>query len=188
MGAPEVIPERFTVCAPLSSRIDKSAIGSRVGGSFTALTVTVKVRVVILLAAPPSLTLTVMVAVPAALGNGVKLNDPLGFGLENFDGVGAWRKMEGKLAIDSRGSLPDGRTFEGPEGLKTILKADRDAFTQCLASKLLTYALGRGLERTDRPTVQGIAKRVAANDYRFSALAMEIVISRPFQMRRGDMR
>jgi hypothetical protein len=112
--------------------------------------------------------------------------DPLGFGLENFDATGAWRTNDGKIAIDSSGSLPDGRSFQGPEGLKTILKADQDAFAQCLTSKLLTYALGRGLERYDRSTVNQIAKRVAAQDYRFSSLVLEIVESRPFQMRKGD--
>ena len=75
--------------------------------------------------------------------------DPLGFGLENFDAVGAWRTMDGKLPIDSSGTLPDGRTFNGPEELRTILMSDRDAFARALTSKLLTYALGRGLERYD---------------------------------------
>jgi mono/diheme cytochrome c family protein len=112
--------------------------------------------------------------------------DPLGFGLENFDAVGAWRAGDGKFPIDASGALPDGRTFRGPDGLKTILKADRDAFAQCLTSKLLTYALGRGLENYDRATVKEITHKLAANDYRFSNLVLEIVGSRPFQMRRGD--
>jgi mono/diheme cytochrome c family protein len=112
--------------------------------------------------------------------------DPLGFGLENFDAIGAWRSNEGKIAIDSSGSLPDGRSFKGPDGLKTILKADHNAFAECLTSKLLTYALGRGLERYDRSTVKEITRRVAANDYRFSSLVLEIANSKPFQMRRGD--
>jgi hypothetical protein len=112
--------------------------------------------------------------------------DPLGFGLENFDAVGEWRVKDGQIPIDSSGSLPDGRTFQGTEGLRSILKADKNAFTQCLTSKLLTYALGRGLERYDNSTVTDISKRVAASDYRVSALIWEIVNSRPFQMRRGD--
>jgi hypothetical protein len=112
--------------------------------------------------------------------------DPLGFGLENFDAIGAWRTNDGKIPIDSSGSLPDGRSFQGPDGLKGILKADRDAFAGCLTTKLLTYALGRGLERYDRAAVSGITKRIAANDYRFSSLVLEIVAARPFQMRRGD--
>jgi len=112
--------------------------------------------------------------------------DPLGFGLENFDAIGAWRTQDGKFPVDASGTLPDGRSFRGPGELKTILKADRVAFAECLTEKLLTYALGRGLERYDRPTVKRIAGRVAANDFRFSSLTLEIINSLPFQMRRGD--
>ena len=112
--------------------------------------------------------------------------DPLGFGLENFDAIGAWRAADGKIAIDASGSLPDGRSFQGPDGLKTVLKADRAAFAQCLTAKLLTYGLGRGLERYDNATVSEITKHIAPSDYRFSNLILEIVNSRPFQMRRGD--
>lgn len=112
--------------------------------------------------------------------------DPLGFGLENFDAIGAWRKKDGTVAIDSSGSLPDGRKFVGPDGLRTVLNTDRDAFVQGLSSKMLTYALGRGLERNDRLTVRDIAKNVAAKDYRFSSMVLEIVTSRPFQMRKGN--
>lgn len=111
--------------------------------------------------------------------------DPLGFGLENFDAIGAWRTQDGKSQIDSSGMLPDGRTFQGPQELKAILKADRDAFAECLTEKLLTYALGRGLESYDKPTVKNIAGRVAASRYRFSSLVLEIVRSLPFQMRKG---
>ncbi len=112
--------------------------------------------------------------------------DPLGFGLENFDAIGAWRANDGKIAIDSSGSLPDGRSFTGPDGLTVILKADRVAFAQCLTAKLLTYAMGRGLERYDSSTVKSITRNLAANGYRFSNLVQEIASSRPFQMRRGD--
>lgn len=111
--------------------------------------------------------------------------DPLGFGLENFDAVGAWRTMDGKFAIDASGSLPDGRTFRGPDELRSILTADRHAFAQSLTSKLLIYALGRGLERYDTQTVKLIANRLPASDYRFSGLVLEIVNSLPFQSRRG---
>ena len=110
--------------------------------------------------------------------------DPLGFGLENFDAVGAWRTMDGKLPIDATGLLPDGRTFKGPEELRTILGGDRDAFARALTSKLLTYALGRGLERYDARTVKAIAASLPARQYRFSALVLEIVRSLPFQSRR----
>ncbi len=111
--------------------------------------------------------------------------DPLGFGLENFDAIGAWRIQDGKFPIDASGILPDGRTFKGPNELKVILKSDRQAFTEGLSEKLLTYALGRGLERYDRPTVRAIARRVASHEYRFSSLVLEIVTSLPFQYRRG---
>jgi hypothetical protein len=110
--------------------------------------------------------------------------DPLGFGLENFDAVGAWRTMDGKFPIDASGSLPDGDEFNGPDELRTILKDRSDAFARCLTAKLLTYALGRGLERYDGRTVTLIAQRLPARQYRFSALVLEIVNSLPFQSRR----
>ena len=110
--------------------------------------------------------------------------DPLGFGLENFDAVGAWRTMDGKFPVDASGTLPNGRKFTGPVELTTILAADRDAFAKCVTSKLLTYALGRGLERYDAKTVKLIASRLPAHDYRFSSLVLEIVNSLPFQSRR----
>jgi mono/diheme cytochrome c family protein len=110
--------------------------------------------------------------------------DPLGFGLENFDAVGAWRTMDGKFPIDASGLLPDGREFKGPDELRAILSEDRVAFARCLTSKLLTYALGRGLERYDTKTVRLIASRLPAHEYRFSGLVLEIVNSLPFQSRR----
>ena len=110
--------------------------------------------------------------------------DPLGFGLENFDAVGAWRTIDGKFPIDASGALPDGRKFTGPVELRTILEGNSEAFAKCLATKLLTYALGRGLERYDTKTVKLIASRLPAKDYRFSALVLEIVKSLPFQSRR----
>ena len=112
--------------------------------------------------------------------------DPLGFGLENFDATGAWRTQDGKFPIDASGTLPDGRSFNGPRELRVILRDDRSSFTEGLTEKLLTYALGRGLERYDKPTVKKIASRVAAENYRFSSLVLEIVKSMPFQMRRGN--
>jgi hypothetical protein len=112
--------------------------------------------------------------------------DPLGFGLENYDGIGAWRTADGKFPIDASGSLPDGRSFRGPDEMKEILKDDREAFALCVTEKMLTYALGRGLERHDKRTVKGITRRLADRQYRFSALVEEIVKSLPFQMRRTD--
>jgi hypothetical protein len=112
--------------------------------------------------------------------------DPLGFGLENFDAIGGWRTQDGKFPIDASGLLPDGRTFKGPHELKAILKTDREAFAQGLTERLLTYALGRGLERYDQPAVKKIAAKLAAENYRFSSLVLGIVNSFPFRMRRGD--
>jgi hypothetical protein len=111
--------------------------------------------------------------------------DPLGFGLENFDAVGAWRTSDGKFPIDATGTLPDGRSFNGPEELLKILRADHQAFEHCLTAKLLTYALGRGLERYDKRTVSGIVSRLPEREYRFSGLILEIVKSLPFQSRRS---
>jgi hypothetical protein len=112
--------------------------------------------------------------------------DALGFGLENYDAIGAWRTRDGKFPVDSAGTLPGGKTFRGSSGLKAILKSDSEAFAQCLTEKMLTYALGRGLEPFDRPAVDSIARRLASGDYRFSRLVLEIVNSLPFQMRRGE--
>jgi mono/diheme cytochrome c family protein len=112
--------------------------------------------------------------------------DPLGFGLENFDAVGSWREKDGNIAIDSSGVLPDGRSFRGADGLKAILRTDREAFANGMAAKLLTYALGRGVESYDRPVISDIVQRLPATDYRFSSLVLEIVNSFPFQMQRGE--
>jgi hypothetical protein len=112
--------------------------------------------------------------------------DPLGFGLENFDAVGAWRTKDGEFPINASGTLPDGRSFTGPQGLKSILKSQPDAFTESLTRKMLTYALGRGLEPSDDAAVKAIVRQVAANDYRIESLILGIVNSQPFQMRRGE--
>jgi hypothetical protein len=111
--------------------------------------------------------------------------DPLGFGLENYDAIGAWRAMDGKFAIDPKGELPDGRIFHQPSELRTILLQDRQDFSRALSSKLMIYALGRGLERHDKPTIRGIVSRLPQHDYAFSGLVLEIVKSLPFQMRRA---
>jgi mono/diheme cytochrome c family protein len=108
--------------------------------------------------------------------------DPLGFGLENYDAVGAWRTHDGKFPIESSGTLPGGQTFAGSKGLKDILKTKSDAFVTNVTEKMLTYSLGRGLERFDRPTVEAISRQVKASNYKFSALVMEVVKSKPFQM------
>jgi Protein of unknown function (DUF1592)/Protein of unknown function (DUF1588)/Protein of unknown function (DUF1587)/Protein of unknown function (DUF1585)/Protein of unknown function (DUF1595)/Planctomycete cytochrome C len=112
--------------------------------------------------------------------------DPLGFGLENFDAVGAWRAKDGEFPINASGELPDGRSFTGPQGLKSILKAQPDRFTETLTRKLLMYALGRGLEPADDVAVNEIVNKVAADNYRMSSLILGIVNSQPFQKRRGE--
>lgn len=111
--------------------------------------------------------------------------DPLGFGLENYDAVGTWRDKDGAVAIDSSGVLPDGRSFHGADGLKTILRGQKDAFANAMTSKMLTYALGRGVENADRPVIDRIVQELRANDYRASTLVSEIVNSLPFQMKKG---
>jgi hypothetical protein len=111
--------------------------------------------------------------------------DPLGFGLESFDAVGAWRTRDGGLPVDTSGVLPDGRSFDGPAGLRALLLERRSAFARCLTEKLLTYALGRGLDRRDRPTVTDIVRKLTDNEYRFSALVLAIVHSDSFQTRIG---
>jgi hypothetical protein len=111
--------------------------------------------------------------------------DPIGFALENYDGVGKWRSKDGDSAIDASGKLPDGTQFEGLAGLrKLLLEKYSDDFVTTVTEKLLTYALGRGLEAYDRPTIRAITRKAAADDYRMSALIAAVVESKPFQMRR----
>ena len=110
---------------------------------------------------------------------------PLGFGLENFDAIGSWREKEGPTPIDATGVLPDGKTFNGPVELVGVLRSQRDAFAQGLSERMLTYALGRGVETSDRPAVRKIAAGIAAADYRFSSVVLQIVNSLPFQMRKA---
>jgi hypothetical protein len=108
--------------------------------------------------------------------------DPIGFGLENFDASGAWRDRDGKFPIDSSGTLPGGVSFTGPKELKQVLKSQSDLFARNITEKMLTYALGRGIESYDRPVVDEITQRLAVNGYKFSTLVMGIVDSKPFQM------
>jgi hypothetical protein len=111
--------------------------------------------------------------------------DPIGFSLENYNAIGKWRDSDAGSTIDAKGKLPDGMEFEGPAGLKKLLLTRyRDDFAATVTEKLLTYALGRGLEHYDQPTVRSITKRAAAKDLRFSALISAIIESTPFQMRR----
>jgi mono/diheme cytochrome c family protein len=112
--------------------------------------------------------------------------DPLGLSLENFDAVGKWRTLgESSAAIDAKGRAPDGAVFEGPAGLRDmLLRSDR--FVPTLTEKMLTYALGRGLEYSDMPAVRAIVRDAEKNDYRVSSLIVGIVQSPPFKMRRSE--
>jgi mono/diheme cytochrome c family protein len=111
--------------------------------------------------------------------------DPLGLSLENFDAVGKWRTLgESSAAIDATGRAPDGAVFEGPAGLRDMLLGS-DRFVPTLTEKMLTYALGRGLEYSDMPAVRAIVRDAAKNDYRLSSLIVGIVQSPPFRMRRS---
>ncbi len=109
--------------------------------------------------------------------------DPLGFGLENFDGLGAWRDRDGGQPVDASGTLPSGQSFRGPAELKAIIKARPREFGRCMTEKMLTYALGRGLDEPDRCAVDRIVKDLEANEYRFSVLLRGIVTSDPFLKR-----
>ena len=110
--------------------------------------------------------------------------DPIGFGLENLNAIGEWRDEDGKFPVDSSGVLPGGKPFKGPKELKALLMAGRrDAFVAGLTEKLMTYALGRGLERFDRPALQSIEAGLAAHDYHFSTLVLGLVNSLPFEMK-----
>ena len=111
--------------------------------------------------------------------------DALGFSLENFDAIGAWRTTDGALPIDASGTLPDGKSFNGPAELKTVLQEKRELFVRNLTEKLLTYALGRGLEYYDSRAVRRISADLAKQEYRFSELVTGIVKSDPFRLRRG---
>jgi hypothetical protein len=107
--------------------------------------------------------------------------DPLGFALENFDGIGQWRTAEGSTAIDASGVLPDGTKFNGPVELRKILLSHPEQFATTVTQKLLTYALGRGVEYYDLPSVRKIVHS-AAPEYKWSSLILGIVKSVPFQM------
>ena len=110
--------------------------------------------------------------------------DPLGFALENFDAVGRWRmRSESNDAIDASGVLPDGTSFEGPEGMRRALLREPQRFVATVTEKLLTYALGRNVESYDMPAVRAIVRDAERNDYRFSSIVLGIVRSTPFQMR-----
>jgi len=114
--------------------------------------------------------------------------DPLGFALDNYDGIGRWRTTSGatNTPIDSSGVLPDGTKFQGPAELKKILLGRRQQFVTTFTERLLTYALGRGVEYYDQPAVRKIVREAAPGNYRWSSIISGIVQSTPFQMRRSS--
>jgi mono/diheme cytochrome c family protein len=115
-----------------------------------------------------------------------KMMDPLGFSLENFDGLGTWRESTapGSGPIDTSGVLPDGTMFNGPAGLREVLVGKQDLFVETFTERLLTYALGRGVEQYDHPVLRKITRDAASDHQRWSAIILGIVNSVPFQMRR----
>jgi hypothetical protein len=112
--------------------------------------------------------------------------DPLGFGLENYDGIGKWRAQDGKFPVDATGVLPNGKTFSDPAEMRAALKSQMPQFSRCMVEKILTYSLGRGIGTGDRRTVEDITRKWAAADYPFQSLIFEVAKSLPFQSRRGE--
>lgn len=113
--------------------------------------------------------------------------DVLGFGLENYDGIGKWRTEDGKFPVDASGTFPNGKTFVTPAEMKALLASELPEFAHCLTGKMLTYALGRGVERYDRRAVQDIERQLTASGYKFQTLITAIVHSVPFQQRRREL-
>jgi hypothetical protein len=112
-----------------------------------------------------------------------KVMDPIGFALENFDAVGAWRARDSGTVIDASGELGDGTKIDGVVALRRALVSHPDVFVGTLTEKLLTYALGRGLDYADMPAVRSIVASASRDRYRFSAIVLGIINSAPFQMR-----
>jgi hypothetical protein len=112
--------------------------------------------------------------------------DVLGFGLENYDAIGKWRTMDGKFPIDVGGTMPDGKSFTTAAGMRAILLDSMPEVARCMTEKIMTYALGRGIQPYDKRTVDQIQKDLAADGYRFQTLIHEVVTSLPFQSRRGE--
>lgn len=112
--------------------------------------------------------------------------DPVGFAMENYDAVGRFRTSDDRVPIDAQGSLPDGRTFTGVQGLEQAMLQYPEAFLTTFTEKLMTYSLGRGPEYYDAPAIRKIVSEAQAKDYRFSSFILGIVRSTPFQMRRAQ--
>jgi hypothetical protein len=112
--------------------------------------------------------------------------DVLGFGLENYDAIGRWRTVDGKFPIDVGGTMPDGKSFSTAAEMRTMLLASLPEVSRCLTDKIMTYALGRGIEPYDQRTLDQIQRNLATDGYRFQTLIREVVQSLPFQSRRGE--
>jgi hypothetical protein len=110
--------------------------------------------------------------------------DPLGFALENFDAIGAFRTMDGNAPVDAQGKLPNGTELNGAADLKRVVKGDR--FVHTVAEKMMIYALGRGLERFDKRALDAVVKQAKAGEYKFSSLIKAIATSEPFLKRKTD--
>jgi hypothetical protein len=110
--------------------------------------------------------------------------DPLGLSLENFDAIGQWRTTDAGTPINASGVLLDGTSVDGPSALRRALVAQREQFVRAVTSKLLTYAIGRGLEYYDAPAIRGIVRAAADDDYKWSSMILALVKSPPFLMRR----
>ncbi|MEY2407424.1 MAG: hypothetical protein QOF48_94 [Verrucomicrobiota bacterium] len=121
----------------------------------------------------------------AACASCHSLMDPVGFALENFDATGRWRTLEDGQPIDASGGLPDGSQFMGVAGLEAGLLKQSDLFVSTLTEKLLTFALGRGIEPSDAPAIRKIVRNARANDHRFSSVILGVVNSTPFTMRKA---
>jgi hypothetical protein len=111
--------------------------------------------------------------------------DPVGFAMENYDAIGRWRTLEDGATVDATGGLPDGSTFTGVAPLEDGLLARPELFVGTLAEKLLTFALGRGIEPSDGPALRKIVREAQAQDFRFSSVVLGIVNSTPFTMRKA---
>ena len=161
-----------TAAVPLPAvlpELDGTAAGAALGSALCAA-----------LGGPPSLD--VQRANPTCAGCHA-LIDPLGFALENFDAVGAWREFDAGGAVDASGRLPDGAALAGVGDLRAALLANPRAFASTVVEKLMVYALGRGLTAYDMPVVRGILREAEDDDYRFEAIVLGVIESPAFRTR-----
>jgi mono/diheme cytochrome c family protein len=113
--------------------------------------------------------------------------DVLGFGLENYDAIGKWRTMDGKFPIDVGGTMPNGKSFQTAAEMRAILTDSMPQVSRCLVEKIMTYAMGRGMQTYDNKTIDEINRKLQGEGYHFQTLIYEVVRSLPFQSRRGEL-